>query len=350
MAITGEEIVYARKKGVTWGTAAACGVGNGFLGLAVSADPEYSDQIDDSLGQLFAVESSPGETKLDVSIPFYMRYNDAVIWSLIAEFMGTAGVPVTHAAGTLSKDHVLKIAKKTDGLFSSFIANMGAAFIEEVPSLKISKYVVTWETGKPVHVVVSGPGFDLIIDSATNTLVTAANVTILERKNRSYMAQTEIRMNDASGIALAAGDKIGPSKVVLTAERKLAGVTGSYVSKGRDVIDEPTNDGGFTATLAMTFPRTVNATGRAKIQTNTTQKCEIITTGPLIEGAIPYMITHQFPNLVPTKSSNPHKKGNIEQTREFAVLGADAAPTGMTGNTDPFWINLTNKIATNLLA
>ena len=350
MAITGEEIVYARKKGTVWGTPTVCGVGHGFLGLGVTADPEYNDQVDDSLGQLFAVESSPGDTKLDVSIPFYMRFNDAVIWAMIAEFMGTAGVPVTHAAGTISKDHTLKIAKKTDGLYSSFLANLGGAFIEEVPSFKISKYVVTWETGKPVHAVVSGPGFDLIIDSETNTLITAAAVTILERKNRSYMAQTEIRMNDASGIALAAGDKIGPSKVVLTAERKLTGHTGTFVSKGREVIDEPTNDGAFTSTLSMTFPRTVDAAGRAKIQSNTSQKCEIITTGPAIEGAIFYLIKHQFPNLVPSKNSNPHKKGNIELTKEYAVLGADTAPTGMTGNTDPFWIFLTNKIVTDLLA
>lgn len=350
MAITGEEIVYARKKGITWATPAVCGVANGFLGLAVTADPAYDDQIDDSLGQLFAVESSPGSVKLDVSIPFYERFNDAVIWAMIAEFMGTAGVPTLHAAGTLSKDHTLKIAKKTDGLFSTFAANLGGAFIEEVPSFKIAKIVTTWETGKPIHTVLSGPGFDLISDSLTNTLITAAGITILERKNRSYMAQTEIRMNDQSAIALAAGDKIGPSKVTFTAERKLTGQPGSFVSNGRDAIDEPTNDGAFTATLSMSFPRTTDASGRAKIKTNTSQKCEIITTGPIIEGAIPYLIKRQFPNLVPTKNSNPHKQGNIGLTKEYAVLGADAAPLGMTGNTDPFWIFLTNKIATDLLA
>lgn len=347
--MNGEEIVYARKKASTWPVPVVLGAGNGFLALAVTADPEYNDQVDDSLGQLFAFESTPGSVKLDTSIPFYERFNDAVIWGMIAEFMGTAGVPVTHAAGTLSKDHVLKIAKKTDGLFSTFGANLGGAFIEEVPCLKISKMVTTWETGKPVQTVLSGPGFDLITDSTTNTLITAAGITILERKNRSYMSQTEMRMNDQSAIALAAGDKIGPSKVVHTTERKLTGQPGTFVSSGRDAIDEPTNDGPLTSTISMTFPRATNATGRAKIKTNTSQKLEIITTGPMIESSIPYLIKRQFTNLVPKKNSNPHKQGNIELTKEFVVMGAEIAPAGMTGNTDPFWIMLTNKIATDLL-
>lgn len=348
--MNGEEIVYARGKGTVWGTPAVLGVGAGFLGLAAGADPEYNDQVDDSLGQLFAFESTPGSVKLDVSIPFYERFNDVVAWGMVAQFMGTAGVPATHAAGTLSKDHVLKVAKSTVGLFSTFIANMGGAFIEEVPSFKPTKMVTTWETGKPVHRVISGPGFDLITDSTTNTLITAAGITVLERKNRSYMSQTEIRMNDQSAIALAAGDKIGPSKVVHTVERKQTGQPGTFVSSGRDVIDEPTNDGPFTSSLVMTFPRATNATGRAKIKTNTSQKCEIITTGPIIEGAIPFLVKHQFTNLVPKKNSNPHKQGNIELTKEFVVMGADTAPAGMAGNTDPFWIYLTNKIATDLAA
>lgn len=350
MAITGEELVYAFKKGVVWGTPVVCGAGDGFLGLAASNDPQNEDQIDDSLGQYFPVESSPGETKLEQGLPFYLRYNDKVIWQMIAQFMGTAGVPTLHAAGAISYDHALKIAKKTDGLFGTFVANMGGAFIEEVPSVKPAKLVVTWETGKPVHVAISGPGFDLVTDSAVNTTTTANNITVLERKNRSYMAQTVVRMNDQSAIALAVGDKIGPSKIVLTAERKLAGYTGTFVSGGRDVIDEPTNDGPWTASLALSFPRTVDAAGRADIKANTSKKMEIITTGPIIEGAIPYLIKFQFTNLVPKKNSNPHKQGGISLTKEYAVLGADAAPAGMTGNTDPFWILLTNKQSADLLA
>jgi len=350
MGVNGEEIVYAWKKGTLWGTPVVCGAGDGFLGLAANNDPQNDDQIDDSLGQYFAVESTPGETKLDVGIPFYLRYNDKVIWQMIAQFMGTAGVPGLHAAGAISYDHVLKIAKTVDGKFGTFAANLGGAFVEEVPSAKMAKMIVTWETGRPVHVALSGPGFDLVTDSAVNTTTTANNITVLERKNRSYMAQTVVRMNDQTAIALAAGDKIGPNKIVLTAERKLAGHNGTFVSGGRDVIDEPTNDGPWTATLSLSFPRTLDAAGRADIKANTSKKMEIISTGPIIEGAIPFLIKTQFTNLVPKKNSNPHKQGNISLTKEYVVLGSDVAPAGMTGNTDPFWFFLTNKQSGDLLA
>lgn len=352
MGLTGAEIVYALKKGTTWGTAAAAVAGDGFLGLPWSADPDNAVVIDDSLGQFFAIDSSPGATKVDPTVTAYARYNDEVVLSLLAAVFGTAGVPATHAAGTLSKDHTLKIAKAVDGLFFTLAAKIGTGFVEEIPSWKVAKFVATWETGKPTQFQFSGPGIDVIADSAVNTLTTFNSVTILETANRGYMGQTELRMNDQSAGALAAGDKVGASKIVLTLERKLTGVYGSYVDAGagRDLIDEPSNDGPFTGTLSVTLPRLKDNTGRLKIKGHTSRKAEITMTGNLIETTIPYMIKFQLPHLKPSKAVNPHKQGIIDNTLDFDILGATAAPTGMPLNTDPCWCMLTNKITTDLLA
>lgn len=352
MGLTGAEIIYALKKGALWGTAVAAGVGDGVLGLPWSADPDNGLVTDDSLGQLFAVSATPGQTKLDTTFTAYARYNDEVLLSMVAAFFGTAGVPSTHAAGTLSKDHTLKFAKNTDGLFFTLAAKLGTGFVEEIPSWKIAKLVLTFETGKPVTIAISGPGIDLVVDSTINTLTSFNSVTIVESANRAYMGQAVFRMNDQSAIALAAGDKIAPTKAVLTLERKLTGQYGAYVDAGagRDLVDEPTNDGLFTGSLQLTFPRLKDNTGRLKLKGNTPQKCDITLTGPIIEGAIPYTMTLQLPNLVPSKNSNPHKQGQLDNTREYQVLGNTAAPAGMTGNTDPCWCLLTNKIATDLLA
>jgi hypothetical protein len=264
---------------------------------------------------------------------------------------GTAGVPVTHAAGTLSKDHVLKIAKNTDGLFFTLVAKIGTGFVEEIPSFKVNKVVITMETGKPVTFAFSGDGIDLIADSAINNMGTFASVTVLETANRAYMGQAVFRMNDASAIALAVGDKIAPSKCTLTLERKLSGQYGAFVDagSGRDLIDEPTNDGLFSGSLSLSFPRLTSNVGRLKIKSNTPQKMDIVFTGPIIEGAIPYTMTFQLPNLVPSKNANPHKQGQLDNTREYQVLGTSTAPAGMTGITDPCWCSLTNKITTDLL-
>lgn len=352
MGLTGAEIIYALKKAATWDTAVAAVAGDGILGLPWSADPDNGLIVDDSLGQFFATDASPGQTKLDPTFNSYARYNDEVLFSLLAAVFGTAGAPATHTGGTLSKDHVLKIAKNTDGLFFTLVAKIGTGFVEEVPSWKIAKVVITFETGKPVQFAFTGPGIDLVVDSTINTLTTFNSVTVLETANRAYMGQAVFRMNDQSAAALSSGDKIGLSKAVLTLERKLTGVYGSYVDggAGRDLIDEPTNDGLFTASLSLTLPRLKDNTGRLKIKSNTPQKMDITLTGPIIEAAIPYTITFQLPHLKPKKNANPHKQGIIDNTRDYDVLGATAAPAGMTGITDPCWCLLTNKIATDLLA
>lgn len=353
MGMTGEEIIYALHKGATWGTAAVCGAGDGFLGLPWDAEPDDTSEVDDSLGLFFAADSSPGQTKIEPGVNTYARYNDKVILTLLAAFFGTAGVPATHAAGTLSKDHVLKMAKSVDGIFYTLAAKVGTGFVEEIPSLKVAKVVVTWETGKPVKFQFTGPGFDLVVDSLVNTLTTFNNVTVLEADKRAYMGQTVFLMNDQSDVALAAPThKVAPSKAVLTLERDVEGFYGSFVDPkaGRELIDEPTNSGQPKGTLDLTYPRLKDNSGRLKIKNHTSHKAEIIMTGPIIEDAIPYLMKFQLPHLKPKKNANPHKHGTLENTRSYDVLATLTAPAGMVGNTDPCWCYLTNKIAVDLLA
>ena len=213
--------------------------------------------------------------------------------------------------------------------------------------------MLTIEKGKPITFAISGPGIDLVTDSSTNTVATFGSVTVLEKANRCYDRHAVIRINDQSGAALSSpGDNIDTSKLVLTLERKVTGIYGSYQDtvSGRDLIDEPTNDGQFTGTLDVTVARLKDSVNRAKIKANTSRKMDIVITGTIIEGAIPYMVTIQLPNLKPTKNSNPHKAGMMENSQTFTVLAAATAPTGMTGITDPLWISITNKITTDLAA
>ena len=352
MSISGSELKYGFKKASVWNTAVAAGAGNGFLALDISLKADTTNIKDDSRGQLFSVDSSAGEVKCEGSVPAYLRYNDASVLQMLAIVMGTAAAPSVHSGGTLSYDHVLKVALGNDGLFGTLCAALGSVGVEEIPSWKPNKVNIKWDTGKPVSITISGAGVD-VTTNGVNTLASFNNVTILERSNRAYMGQTEIRMNEQSGLALGAGDKLGASSIELSFERKQAGVYGSYSSTDtapRDLIDEPTGDGMFESTLKLQFPRTANLDARADLKNNVSKKAEIICTGPIIEGAIPYMITFQMPHLKPKQYENPYEAGIIKNVREFDVMGATAAPTGMTGNTDPLWIKLTNKISVSLLA
>ena len=352
MSVSGAELKYAFKKATTWNTAVAAGAGNGFLGLDLDLKADTTNLTDDSRGQLFAVDSVAGEVKCEGSVPAYLRYNDAAVLSMLAIVMGTAAAPIIRSGGAISYDHILKVALSNTGLFGTLCAALGTVGVEEIPSWKPNKVNFKWDTGKPVQITISGAGID-VTTNGVNTLVTFNNVTILERANRAYMGQTELRMNAQSGAALAVGDKLGASSIELTLERKQSGVYGTYVSADsapRDLIDEPTGDGMFEASLKLQFPRTANLTARADLKNNVSKKAEIICTGPIIEGAIPYSITFQMPHLKPKQYENPYEAGIIKNVREFDVLGATTAPTGMTGITDPLWIKLTNKISTSLLA
>lgn len=348
----GAELRYGFKKAAAWNTAVALGAGNGFLGLDLSLKDDSTSTIDDSRGQLFSVDSTAGEVKCAGEVPAYLRYNDNPLWTLIAMIMGAAPAPTTHAAGTLSKDHVLTVAANANGLFGTLAAQVGSLGVEEIPSFKPTKAVLKWETGKPTQATISGPGTE-VKTNGTNTAATFVSVTILERANRVYMGQTKILINGQSAAALSDTDKIGPKSIELTIERPQAGVYGSYVSgdaSPRDLIDQPTGNGMFISDLKLQFPRTADLTGRPDLKNNTSKKCEIICTGPIIEGAIPYLVKFRMPHLKPKSYENPYAAGTIENSKEFHVLGATTAPTGMTGITSPVQIELTNTIATSLLA
>lgn len=353
-----EELIYGYKKGTLWGTAVALGALCGYRGLPAVIKSTPGKIVDASVGQAFMVDATPGEINTTVDLPAYGRYEDAVRLLMLAEFFGTAGVPATHAAGTTSKDHTLKMAKKIEGLFGTFAAKSGLG-IQEVPSFKPNKVVFKWETGKPLEITISGIGIDEVTNSTTNDGTSFANVTIPTNatNKRIYSAQTQFWMNAQSGIALAIGDKKGYASIELTLERKLKGFFGSIVSSDtnpRDLIDEPTNDVGdegcITGSLKVTFNRATDFAGWADVRALTPQKAEIICTGPIIEGAIPYLFKLQLPHLSPKSSETPHARGIMNNTREYDVYGALAAPTGMTGNTDPCWLLLTNTITTDLLA
>lgn len=348
----GAELRYGFKKATTWNTPVVLGAGDGFLALDVGLKADATNIKDDSRGQLFAVDATAGEVKCDGTVPAYLRYNDKTILTMIAMILGTAAAPSLHAAGTLSYDHILKVALKNDGLFGTLCGMPGALGVESIPSWKPNKVVFKWDTGKPCQITISGAGVDVVLDG-TNTTTTFNNVTVLERANRVYAGQTVLWLNAQSGGALSASDKLGYSSLELTFERKQSGVYGTYVSTDtapRDLIDEPTNDGMFDASFKVDQGRTSVLTPRTDLKNNISKKAEIICTGPNIEGAIPYLIRFQFPHLKPKAYENPYSAGIITNSREFEVLGAEAAPTGMTGNTDPLWIYLTNKISTSLIA
>ena len=350
--VAGVELIYAAKKAATWGTAVACGALNGFMSRPSGIKESGDVEVDDSLGLYFSGDGTPSAIKCDGDIPAYLRY--AGMELLLAMAMGTAGVPVTHATGTLSKDYVYKPAKSLDGLFVTFVKHM-KNYIAEVPSLKVTGFTIKGEVGKPLELILNTSGCFINKNTSTgiNTLTTANNITIAETGNRVQFSQCVFRMNDQSAIALAPGDQIYPSSFELSFQRKMTGVYGSMTTgttAKRDVIDEPTNDGLPEISLKLGFPRHTSATMLTDLGNDTRKKLDITATGAIIETTIPYLFLLQFPHLQIKNVDVVDEQGIIKEPVDFICHSAAAAPAGMTGITDPFWISGTNKLATNPLA
>lgn len=349
LGVAGTELKFAIKKAAAWGTAVACGAGDGMLLLPTSVKRDAPLDVDDSLGQYFAKDGTPGAVTVGGDLPGYLRYDGCDL--LIALFMGTAGIPTLHAGGAASYDYVYDFAENIDGLFATFAKDL-KNYVSEVPSIKVAGLTIKGETGKPLQLIAQVVG-DNMVQDGTNTTVTMNNVTISEVANRIQFAQGVFRMNDRDAVALAAGDQIAPSSFELTASRKLSGTYGTYTTGGgnsQDLIDEPVNDGRPEFTLKLQFPKHTSATRLAELGADTRKKMDVTFTGQIIEGAIPRLFKIELPHLQMKSVDIVDEEGIIKEPVEFAVHAASSAPAGMTGITAPFRISGTNQRSSDPLA
>ncbi len=140
MSASGTELRLAIKKAATWGTAVACGAGDGILFLP--GGPKYSrpDNVDDSLGLGFPTDSDRGEIKVEGSRKAYLRYRSADL--PIAMAMGTSGAPTL--GGTPVEFHC-------DGAGTITTAVKSTAGM--TPDAEIGKwFVIDADSGNPSNV------------------------------------------------------------------------------------------------------------------------------------------------------------------------------------------------------
>lgn len=352
--VAGNELVYAAKKAATWGTAVAAGANDGILSRPAGIKESQDVNVDDSLGLFFPGDGTPGAIKVDGDLPAYLRYDGLDL--LIALAMGTAGSP-TQQAATIAYAYTYALANNTDGLFASFVKNM-KNYCSEIPSMKISGFTIKGEVGKPCEIIFKAIGnrINKNTSSGTNTTTTMANITIpaVGTANRLMFGQAVFRMNDQSGIALAAPTHvITPSSFELSFMRKLTGVYGAYTTgvaaNNQDLIDEPTNDGMPEISLKLQFPRHSAVTYLTDLGNDTRKKMDITFTGGLIASTYYRTFKLEFPHLQYKSVDITDENGIIKEPVEFNVYGASAAPTGMT-SVKPFVITGINQKSANPLA
>jgi len=341
---TGVETVHAIKKAAVWGTPVICGAGDGLYLLPHTLKKDQPFEKDNSLGKFHAVSGDYGSIKVEGDIPSYLRYPGLDL--LIALAMGsTAGAPVQKDA-TAAYAQSFILADNLEDLFATFCVN-NKVNIDEYPSVKVTGFVLKGESGKPLEISFTCLADDKVVNSAVNTLGTFASVTIPELKNRVLFSQGVLRMNDASDIALAAGDEIAPSSFELTYKLSQAG---AYAAGQGDKIDEPGNTSAPEITLKLEFPRYTSNALQLDWAVGTYKKLDMVFTGDVIEGAYNYTFSLSFPQLAITNAEVAIEEGAIKAPLELICLGAETAPAGMTGITKPFQIDVINTETADVLA
>lgn len=353
--ITGKLQRVAFKKAAAWNTEVACGAGDEVPMLKGQIKRSAPVKVDETRGSSFSKDGTPGEIKADAPFIFNLRYIGLDV--LIAMFMGIAGVPAQQAATTAYKN-IYKWNPDVYGLFVSIAKLMGTGtYLETAPTAKITGLTLSGQVGSdPLQLAVDFIGSNKEIASAVNTLATFANVTLPTGADRNAVMFSHLafRMNSQSGAALGAGDLIYPGKFSLNLKRNMAGkYTGRHRTTGanpQDLIDEPTNEGNPDLKLSLEFPTHTGTTYLADLGTDARKKMDITATGGLIASTYYNQHMIQMPHLQMEDDNVTDDDGRIVEPVNFILHGASAAPTGMTGCTDPLWWQVINTRTTDPLA
>ena len=345
--ITGRELIIGLKKAATWGTAVACGASDGVLILSESIKQAIEELPDDSLGAYFHHQTDKGKRNVSGNLEAYMRYEGIDL--ALALIMGTAGAPSQQGL-TAAYTNSYVMANEIYGLFATLAMLKKSNVVHEYPSIKLHGFTLSGEMYAPMKLTLNALPDKLVTDSVTNTSATMANVTYPDKSNRIIMnSDTTFKINDKSGAAVGDGDKVYPASFELNFNRPLEG----DIVVGADGIDEPIGTGFPEATLKFSFPKynDENHAFFADWEAFTEKKMEIYLKGILIEATYYYDFKIIMPNLKVTDVDTPAGgPGKIPNSITFRLLGTDTAPTGMTGITKPFQIDITNKRTTDPLA
>lgn len=340
---SGREIKAALKKGSTWGTAVACGAGDGILLTKDTFKLEVKDHPDNSLGLAFAADRDQGERKAEGSLEGFLRYDG--LDPLLAMVFGDAGVP-SLVGPTIAYANTFKLKDTLDGIFGTLAVNK-VVNVFEYPSLKCHSLTLKGEMGKPVTFTIEGIADDEVPDSVINDLTSFGNVTIPETGHRVRMSHGVIRLNNQEGAALGSGDVINITGFELSIKRKKKG---EYTTGNGNRVDEPDNENLPEIVLKLSLPRYTADTYLTGIRSDQRMKADIVFTGDNIETTYDREFNLQLPHLGLLNAEALTDEGKVKHPLEFSCMAADTSPAGMTGIVKPVQLDVINTRSTSPLA
>jgi hypothetical protein len=347
--VTGREVAMAFAKFGTnsWGVAASVTKGMYFSNDGgIKLQPNII--VDDAFGQRFIKQSDVGNIQPPApNLAARLRYDDfSYIWEGLGMGSPAAVTIATSAAGQVTSwRHQIDLAPNIDGLGLT-VAMDKVRYVEELTNAKVHGWDLENGEGGLMQQTYHVTGSKVTNISSTNINSTVGGATFPSLANRVLMRQGVFRMNAHSGGSILAADKVDAESIKFTFDRP----QDAPFIFGQDFVAEPADNGFPTFQLEVTYPRMTTTSANslfAGLRDATNWKADWTFTGAQINSTDAYSLLYQFPLLQVTDFQAPVTGANqVKPKAMFALRLADAAPTGMSGLTNPFRLT---RVQTNSL-
>lgn len=356
--ITARDHLMGLAKGTTWGTAVACGAGDGISYKSESISQKTDEHLDEGNGIPFNSEAFLGNIVCNGGIDAIYRFQS--FETAMALLMGTAGIPSKYDPALAAYIHWLAMKSTIEGLFCTLAVPKKSDKVMEIPSYKIHTMKISGRYNDLIGISFTGIGNKIEMESAVNTTTTFADVTLSGSSayNRAAWnsAKGTILMNAKAGAALTGTDRIYPSEFDFTISRPMQT---DFLDNVATTTAEPLENGRPDVTLTLKFPRYNDAVHALWADTTayTAKKMLITFLGNLADTGVNYNISIYTPNVYLKNPAHPISGGgSIPFSVELRCLGTDVANTGMKiadlgrDILNPCEIKIVNLLSTNPLA
>jgi hypothetical protein len=342
------------KKAATWGTPVTCATGDGIeiISESVAGTRELIEDMQIT-GAASQRGGDAGNMTVGGDLVTAARYEG--LEPITAQVFGTAGVPTT--VDTTAYQHKLKLANALDGIFGT-LAIQKQVEVHEIDSAKITGFSFKCDAGQRAEITYRVAGRNLAenTSSGTNNNTTASSITLPSNRAFLLFRQLVVRINAQSGAAFGTTDKVWVAGVSLDVDRAVKGDL--FTTQGGYLVDEGIQDGFTKVTGTITFAKFETGTGGndtlfAAQLAKTAKKMDWTFTGDSLAGSTTqyFQWVFNFPYVQFTEGTpQVGGPGIVTWSANFSAFRTTAAPTGMTGVTEPVELHIFSQRATDPLA
>lgn len=343
----------AIEQGSTWNTAVAVGAGDGIAITGESITGGRAALPREDIGFPFGQQPDVGAEMHRGSVEFDLMHGGGH-GKLMSLFFGTQTAATQTGGGSAgSYLHICALQTALTKFATLCISKRASAKWWQYASVMARKLTLSGQGNERVKGSIEFLCSTLDRDSSTNTTTETDAVTVPTRRGLSYAKQGLFRLNAQAGGALSSTtDDVPILGFTLTAERKLSE---DMLIDGTGTIAQPAEEDETEIMLDVTFRSYDAETWIAAYLAKTEYKADLkFLSGytPSGSGSVELYILLNFARMVVAEQPQApvSGRGRIPHTVRFKVLTPSAAPTGMSGLTQPFELRVMDEVSSAYLS